>query len=304
LQWGASNFSVNGQFRTREADHDRRTLSLSYSQEAETGRNRKKLAKLDGELVEKLSELRHHLITLPFTPDDLNVLKGGPSERRDFLDSLLSILDDGYLESLKEYETIRDQRNSLLKQPSPDGLLLDQYDEVLVRHGEYLIRQRSELVPELQQEFQDLAGNLLEHDSEKIELKYTPDCSETEYAETLSSSRGNDREKGYTTRGPHRDDWTVKIDDRPVDRFASQGELRTLLLTLKISSNSVIIDRLSRQPILLLDDLESELDSTRKHRVLSLLDQSPSQVIITGTGGLDTSSLGESSDCIFTLEAG
>jgi DNA replication and repair protein RecF len=220
------------------------------------------------------------------------------------LNSLLSILGDDYLESLKEYEEVRNQRNSLLKQQSPDGLLLDQYDDALVSHGESLIHQRSELLPDLQKEFRNLAGHLLERDSERIELEYAPNCIEDEYAEILSSRRGTDREKGYTTCGPHRDDLTVKIEGRPVDRFASQGELRTLLLALKISANSVIINRLLRQPILLLDDLESELDSARKHHVLSLLEESRSQVIITGTGGLDTSYLGESSDCIFTLEAG
>jgi DNA replication and repair protein RecF len=96
----------------------------------------------------------------------------------------------------------------------------------------------------------------------------------------------------------------IEIEGREVDRFASQGELRTLLLALKLSVNSVIINQISGKPIILLDDLESELDSTRRERVLTLLDDSPSQVLITGTGGLVPSEQGDKIDSQHTLKAG
>lgn len=306
LMWGTDTFSVSGNFASvaTDAENSTETLSFSYGDTASSGRSRRKVAKRDGEFVERLSELREYLITLVFTPDEVNVLKGGPSNRRDFLDELLVVLDSEYLGTLKNYESARDQRNSLLKQPSPDTTLLEQYESTLAEEGRRIVEQRADLIPDLEEEVRRHAGNVLDFDPEEVALRYDPDCSSEEVREVLESNRERDLRRGFTTRGPHRDDWMIFQSDRPVDRFASQGELRTLLLALKVAENSVIINRISKEPILLLDDLESELDSTRQERILSLLHESPSQVITTGTGALDTALLGESSDRILTLRAG
>ncbi len=280
------------------------TLSLSYGKDKQIGRDRRKIVKRDGDRLDKLSQLRRHAIDILFTPNDLDILKGGPSERRNFLDQLLVYFDDNYLSTLKNYEETRRQRNSLLKQPSIDELLMDQYDETLIQTGKQLITTRDRFLPNVEEQFKEKAALLMGLGGNRISLRYDPDVERKNYDRVLMNTRPEDRERGYTTRGPHRDDWTMEIGGRPVDRFASQGELRTLVLALKISANSVIINCLSRCPIMLFDDLESELDDVRKKRVLSLLDSSPSQVIITGRGGLESSVLGESSDRMITLERG
>lgn len=301
--WNSNSFSLRGKFSCGKKEAQSSVLSISYGEGTDTRKRRKKVAKHDGELVEKLSQLRDYFITLIFTPDDMSLLKGGPSERRDFLDRILTLIHDTYLETLKEYNKIRRQRNSILKRPDPDEVLLEQYDETLIAQGETIIRKRRDLVPDIEEHLRDHAGLILETDPESIQINYDPDTSAKNIASNLKSSRQTDLKRGHTTRGPHRDDWMVKIEDRPVDRFASQGELRALLLALKVCANSVIINRISEVPVLLLDDLESELDTTRKERVLTLLHRCPSQVIITGTGGLTGDLLGESSDRIISLEA-
>lgn len=300
VQWGKESFSLRAEFK-QDSGKSSRSLSLSYG--SDRG-DRRRVVKLDDELVRKLSELRRVLITVLFTPDDLIILKGGPSDRRSFIDALLSQVNESYIDWLREYEEVRKQRNSLLKSRSPDHVLLDQYDERLVELGTSISEARRGLFPVFQEEVETTAPLLLDQDGiETISLEYRPDVSPSEsFAEVLDETRGNDIEKGYTTRGPQRDDWTIKIKDRPVDRFASQGQLRALLLTLKLAANSVIIKRISKVPILLLDDVESELDEDRQQRVLGLLRESDSQVIMTGTGHFEFSADGESEKKL-TLEA-
>lgn len=306
LMWGNDTFSVSGEFASvaTDADDSTETLSFSYGDTSTSDRSRRQVAKRNGEFVERLSELREYLITLVFTPDEVNVLKGGPSNRRDFLDELLAMLNSNYLKILKNYESARNQRNSLLKKPSLDSTLLKQYESTLAEEGRRIVERRAELIPVLEEEVREHAQEVLDFDPDEVALRYDPDCPADQLRGLLESNRPHDLDRGHTTRGPHRDDWMIFRADRPVDRFASQGELRTLLLALKLAANSVIINRISRHPLLLLDDVESELDSTRRERILSLLHESPSQVIITGTGTLDMALLGESSDRILTLQAG
>lgn len=293
VQWNKDSFSLRAEVQPDRSEDDPFSLSLSYG--SDKG-DRRRIVKRNDELIEKLSELRRFLITVLFTPDDLSLLKGGPSERRTFLDELLSRINEDYLSWLREYEEVRKQRNSLLKTPSPDHLLLDQYDERLSELGRKVIRSRRDLVPRLQSEIKKTAPLLLDEDGvDSLSLQYKPDVDEGKsFPAVLEKSRGEDINKGYTTRGPQRDDWTVEIRNRSVDRFASQGQLRALLLTLKLAANSVIINCISKVPILLLDDVESELDEDRKNRVLTLLRESASQVIVTGTGHLNFSANGES----------
>jgi DNA replication and repair protein RecF len=300
VNWEADVFEIRGVFGVPAGDSVE--LSLSYGDRDSSGRSRKKVAKRNEDFVEKISELRREFITLIFTPDEMSVLKEGPENRRRFLDDLLAVLDPDHLEALRTYETNRKHRNSLLKNSSPDPTLLRQYERRLVETGREIIRAREEVLPALGGRFSSYAEELL-GETDSLELEYDPDVGGGDLEETLENSRDRDLERGFTTRGPHRDDWMVYREGRSVDRFASQGELRTLLLALKVSVNFLIIKRLSKEPILLLDDLESELDSTRRSRFLSLLHDGPSQVIVTGTGGLESSLSGESSDRILSLEA-
>ncbi|MFB6226783.1 MAG: DNA replication/repair protein RecF [bacterium] len=305
VQWNKDSFSLRAEFLPDGVENaSPSSLSVSYGSTPDTNHDRRRVIKLNGDVVEKLSDLHRKFPTILFTPDDLSILKGGPAKRRDFLNELLSYLDDNYLDWLKEYQKIRQQRNSLLKTPSPDHVLLDQYDSRLVELGEQIVQVRSELMPELEAEVQSKTRKLLDEDGiESMSLNYEADVEPSDSFETvLDASRSNDLEKGYTTRGPQRDDWMIQIKNRPVDRFASQGQLRSLLLTLKLAANSVIINRVSRVPLLLLDDVESELDEKRQKRVLDLLGECASQVIITGIGHLDVSANGES-ETLLSLEA-
>lgn len=306
VQWGKDSFSLRAVYEKHadEANPGSHSLSLSYGAESSNHQDKRRIVKLDDEFVEKLSDLRRVFMTVVFVPDDLGILKDGPSRRRAFVDDLLIRTQEDYLKWIKNYEETRKQRNSLLKSPSTDHVLLDQYDEKLAEVGRRIVEARSRVIPEVEEKVKENAIILLDDvDKETLSLEYDPDVPPGEtLGNVLEESRGNDLEKGYTTRGPQRDDWTLKIKGRSVARFASQGQLRALLLTLKLAANSVIIKRISKVPILLLDDVESELDDDRQNQVLTLLRNCSSQVLITGTGHLNFSADGES-ETILTLKA-
>lgn len=263
------------------------TETISFSYGSHENKPRRKIAKVNDETVPKLSLLRNHLSTVVFSPDHLQILKEGPSLRRDFLDDLISSLRPQYIQTIKNYDEARKQRNELLKTESYDDLLMKQYNEKLIDFGKKIQSERSRFLPELQEEFQDHFSELPFRFDDEPELRYIPDInSPGRLGRVLHESESTDRERGFTTRGPHKDDWMVFVDDRPVDQFASRGELRILLLALKLAQSSVIIKCSNKVPILLFDDVESELDSEAQSRFVNLCDKHPSQVLLTGVGNL------------------
>lgn len=277
VQWGTGSFSIRGGFRDEPLD----SISISYRQRG--GRPRK-LAKVDGDALSRLSELRGRFPVVLFAPDHLQILKQGPERRRQWLDGMLSMLEPQYMDTLRSYDEARQQRNELLKKPSYDNVLMESYEETMARTGREITRSRKRLLERLQSPLKERLHTIAGERFSELDLEYRPDVSsDTDMEELFQQERSSAQRRGYTTRGPQRDDWMVLREGRPVDRFASQGELRILLVSLKLSEAWIIIKELDREPSVLLDDLESELDETHCRRCLRQVRELPYQVLVTGT---------------------
>ena len=232
--------------------------------------------------IKKLSELLGNINVVIFTPDDINILKGGPQERRKFLDVMISQLRPKYMHLCSLYQKTLDERNTFLKNTENYNYdLLDIYDEKLADYGCEIYKYRNEFIEKIKNKIVNIHKNIT-NDKEKIEIKYTSNCEDkNDYLKLLKERRKLDFIKGYTTKGVHRDDFQIFLNELPVDVYGSQGQHRTAVLSLKLSELQVIYDEIGENPILLLDDFMSELDEFRRMNFLENIEDT--QVIITCT---------------------
>lgn len=244
----------------------------------------KKQIYLNGIKLKKLSELLGNINIVIFTPDDINILKGGPQNRRKFLDIMISQLRPNYMHILTLYLKTLEQRNNYLKQiklENKDENLLDIWDEKLVEYGIKIYEYRKEFIEKIQNKIKNIHKEITEN-KEEIEIKYFSDANTRQnFINELKSRRKLDIIKGFTTKGIHRDDFIVYINGREVEIYGSQGQHRTAILSLKLSELQVIYDEIGEYPILLLDDFMSELDDKRRKNFLNNIKDI--QVIITCT---------------------
>ncbi len=252
----------------------------------------KKNIYINGIKIKKLSELLGNINVVIFTPDDINILKGGPENRRKFLDIMISQLRPNYINILNLYSKTIDQRNKYLKQikeENKDEKLLEIWDEKLVEYGTKICEYREEFINKIIEKIEKIHKKIT-NEKEKIELKYVTECREKqEYLNILKQRRKLDIIKGFTTKGVHRDDFVIYINNKEINIYGSQGQNRTAMLSLKLAELQVIYDEIGEYPILLLDDFMSELDKTRRKNFLENIENT--QVIITGTEKLDIENL-------------
>jgi len=226
-----------------------------------------------------------------FAPDDLIIVKGGPSERRRFIDDTLVALKTSYDAMRLELERIVRQRNSLLKQSG--GRLseeiettLDVWDARLVEVGDQLGYARATLVarcqPMVSDAYEQLAGQ-----ATSVELAYEPGWRRTGLAQALVESRQIDIRRGVSTVGPQRDELTIGLNGLPARTHASQGEQRTLALAMRLAAHRLVAERTGSTPVLVLDDVLSELDPDRATALLANLPAG--QVVITSASPLPAS---------------
>lgn len=226
-----------------------------------------------------------------FTPDDLKIVKEGPENRRGFIDSIASQYDRAYEYHKNRYQKILAQRNSLLKTaPEREKCLdtLDLWDEHLAESGAIILSKRFEFIKELTVLFGESIEKI---DANSVfELGYLPSPSFDDpdtlllkdvFVSELRGSRINDMNRGATGVGPHRDDLLISIDGRDARSFASQGQQREITLALKIAEYALLREKIGKFPILLLDDVMSELDSTRRAHVYKFLADNAQSVITT-----------------------
>lgn len=289
IQHGRDSFSIRGEFE--EADVE--TISMQYSK---GGSDSGKIVKVDGDPIGTLSELRQYISTVYFSSEDLLTLKKGPSRRRHLLNDVLSRLKPDYMEHLRQYQNALDQRNSLMKKPSPDEVLLESIEETMADNGRRVMEDRQSFIPELEADFVGEHDTLTDS-SAQLSLEYKPNVDNPDhFLDDLEEERSRAQQRGYTTIGPQRDDWEILRDGRNVGKFASQGELRTLVFALKFAVAGCILSRTSQQPILLFDDMFSDLDDDRTERCLNEVQSRSFQLIFTGTRSLvDASLIGGSS---------
>ena len=252
----------------------------------------KKNIYLNGIKIKKLSELLGNLNIVIFTPDDINILKGGPQNRRRFLDIMISQLRPNYMHILNLYIKTMEQRNNYLRQikeENKDENLLEIWDEKLAEYAIKIYEYRKEFIEKIIKKL-DIIHKNITNGEEQIELEYVTECdSKEKYLKLLKERRKLDIIKGFTTKGVHRDDFMIYINKKDIKIFGSQGQNRTAMLSLKLAELQVIYDEIGEYPILLLDDFMSELDKTRRKNFLENIEGT--QVIITGTEKLDIENL-------------
>ena len=236
--------------------------------------------------IKKLSELLGNINVVIFTPDDINILRGIPENRRKFLNVMISQLRPKYMHVYSLYKKTLDERNSYLKNIENQKYdLLEIYDEKLAEYGYEIYKYRNEFINKLKNKIKNIHNNIT-NNKENIEIEYISNCeNKEEFLKLLKERKKLDIIKGYTTKGVHRDDFKIYINELPVDIYGSQGQNRTAVLSLKLSELQVIYDEIGENPILLLDDFMSELDEFRRTSFLENIKDT--QVIITCTDKLE-----------------
>jgi DNA replication and repair protein RecF len=242
-----------------------------------------KTYELDGKTYKRLT-LPHSLPVVVFEPDHLRLLSGGPERRRDYLDDLLEQTTPGYGTLRRQYRRALSQRNTLLKQHTQPETQIFPWNVRLSELAGQIVRARQQLTERLNQDIGKLYKKL-SHTKTKVELQYQsqwpPEQYETQLLKELEANIEADKARGFTAAGPHREDLAVLFDGRPSQETASRGENRTVVLALKIIELKILEDSRDMKPLLLLDDVFSELDGKRRHALTDYL--APYQTFITTT---------------------
>lgn len=236
--------------------------------------------------IRRASELFGIVNLVFFSPEDLNIIKSGPSERRRFIDMELSQLDRVYLSDLANYNRVVNQRNRLLKdmKSGPDKSLMDTleiWELQLIQYGNRIVERRKLFIQEVNEIISSIHKKLT-GEKEDIQVIYEPSNGNLTLEQALVKNRERDIRIKSTSVGPHRDDICFMAGDLDIRRFGSQGQQRTAALSLKLSEIELVKQVINDTPVLLLDDVLSELD---KHRQNYLLDSiNDIQTLITCTG--------------------
>ena len=247
-------------------------------------KSRTKGIAINGQRIRKASELIGLLHIVFFSPEDLSIVKDGPAQRRRFMDMELCQLDASYLHDLNHYNKIIEQRNKLLKDVWQFPQLadtLDVWDDQLVSYGTRIIERRREFIEELAEIVGTIHGKL-SGGREKLIISYEPNCGAEEMAAILKESRNKDIHLRMTSAGPHRDDFSFMGNDIDLRKFGSQGQQRTCALSLKLSEIELVTRLIGDKPVLMLDDVLSELDSRRQNYLMNTI--GGIQTMITCTG--------------------
>ncbi len=272
-------------------------VELQYQKSDRSGKIKillanKKQIEVNGVKIKKLSELVGNLNLVIFTPDDIQILKNGPAERRRFLDMMIGQLRPNYVYTLNLYLKTLEQRNNYLRQIKEENKpeeMLEIWDEKLAEYATTIWKYRNEFIEKLKQKIKVIHKQIT-NEKEELKIEYLSECRNKEsYLELLKKRRKLDIIKGFTTKGIHRDDFQTLINEKEVGIYGSQGQHRTSILTLKLAELYVIYDEIGEYPILLLDDFMSELDENRRKSFLQYIKDT--QVIITCTDKMELEEL-------------
>ena len=235
-------------------------------------------------LLKRTSEVLGNIYIVLFTPDDISILKEGPAYRRRFLDIMISQLRPNYMRLLSLYKKTMEQRNSYLRQiklENKSTMLLDVWDEKIAELGRNIFEYRCEFVNKISDKLGDIHSKITDS-KEIISLEYVSDFNKNDdFLQNLKNHREMDILRGVTSVGTHKDDFRIKINDKIINVYGSQGQHRTAVLSLKIAELEIIQEEVVEYPILLLDDFMSELDEGRRNNLLQNMRNK--QVLITCT---------------------
>jgi DNA replication and repair protein RecF len=250
----------------------------------------------------RLSDVLGKVNVVFFSPEDVSIVRGSATQRRAFLDMELSQISPRYLYALQQFRQVLRQRNELLRRPEPDSAQLDAWDAQFNTHGATLMEERSQFLAELaplgDAAYRAVAGG------ESLQIAYRPDVKSPEaLPEVLTASRRSDVRQGVTTHGPHRDDIEFSLEGMSARQMASQGQQKTAALALKLAELELVRARTGEYPILMLDDVFSELDASRAARLAESLPRD-AQCFITTTDLTDRDDLFGDACNRFTIESG
>jgi len=271
---------------------DKAIIEIEYVRSDREGKIRieidnKKSFYLNGIKQKRLSDIIGKVHIVLFNPDDINLVKEGPAARRRFLDIMISQLKPNYLHLLNTYIKALEQRNIYLKQIKFENKnieMLEIWDTKLAELSEKIYEYRKYYTQKIEEKIKIIHNNITNCgiDSEEIEIKYiSSGKTKEDYYNNLVKNRNIDIKRGFTSTGIHRDDLLIKINNRDVGIYGSQGQQRTSILSLKLTELNIINEEIGEKPILLLDDFMSELDEKRRKNFINTINDN--QVFITCT---------------------
>ncbi|MBR2378422.1 MAG: DNA replication/repair protein RecF, partial [Bacteroidaceae bacterium] len=232
------------------------------------------------------SRLSDHIGFAPLvmvSPDDITLIQGGSEERRRFIDMVISQWDKPYLDTLIRYNKALEQRNTLLRQEVSDPMLYEIWEEQMAHAATIIYDTRNRFLNEFIPVFNRFY-NLISNGNEQVGLSYRSHMSDGNLLQQLADTRNRDLILGYTTKGIHRDDMEMTLDEYPMKRIGSQGQCKTYLIALKLAQYDFLAHNGNTTPILLLDDLFDKLDSERVERIMQLVSSDIfGQIFITDT---------------------
>ena len=295
-------FSIGKSFRTQQDrelinfDESYTRLCVEFDDAVRTNeieivirRDRKKQIKINEIPISKMGDLIGKFCVILFSPDELNLTKGSPNARRKFLDIALSQMRPKYYHILRRYNKVLEQRNNLIKKmrfasdkSAKETLFI--WNEKLAEYGMAIIEYRKNFVDKLYRFSKEIHQEI---SGEKFEIKYkTAFETKDEFKEKLDNSIDKEIEQGFTLYGPHRDDFDIYTDGKDLKTYGSQGQHRSAVLALKLAQADMVYEDMGEYPVLLLDDIMSELDSERRAYLVGKIKNK--QVIITCTDADET----------------
>lgn len=269
-------------------------------------REGKKGVKVDGVRIKRTSQLLEGVKIIIFSPEDLKIVKDEPSVRRSFIDREISQIRPGYLNEINRYKRALRQRNAYLKEDDIRDDVLQLWDDEIISSGSKVIRMRREFIKKLL----EISGNihsLISGKKEELHIDYETDVDdpgneEEAFRKILLRERSRDKLYRVTTKGPHRDDIKISANGRDLKKYGSQGQQRTAALSLKLSEIRLVEEETGEKPVLLLDDVLSELDNERQKYLINSLGDNQMFITTTDIIGSVARSLPEGK--IFTIRGG
>lgn len=291
-KWDDNFFSISGEITNKT---DKVLINVQYQNK--NGQNIKEI-KINGLKINRLADLLGNAMVVLFAPEDLNIIKGSPAERRKLLDHDISQVSSSYYIKLQKYNRLLNQRNSLLKRIGHKNAKKEElqiWDQQLINIGTEIISKRLEVLEKLVP-LTRLMQRKLTKGQENLEIKYLlnrqkelkkHDNIKSLLLEELEKASKEEIRRGITLWGPHRDDLMIHLNGNNLKLFGSQGQHRTAVLAIKLAELEFFRSESGEYPILLLDDVLSELDSQRKNMLLNTIQERSIQCFITTTEDLD-----------------
>lgn len=296
INWNADNAYINILVGKERLD---KKIEIKIFKEDKKGVN------INSIKLNKLSELIGVFNVVMFSPEDLKIIKGSPQNRRKLLDVELCKLNPKYYYNLAQYNKVLNEKNAILRKfNNKDTGIIDIYNSQLSKYGSEIIKQRIMFINKLNEKGKKIHSEITSN-QEKIDFKYMTSIKRVENIEkdlydTLTKNINNDIERRTTLIGPHRDDFLVLINGINAKIYGSQGQQRTSILTIKFATLDIIKEYIGEYPVLLLDDVLSELDNKRQRFILNSINDM--QTIITCTGIEDIKGCLESDVKIFYVK--